>query len=252
MLLNGLQTVMSTAAAAGSQPDFSERQIRVIHHHDQLPQRQLIKLQQAPTASPLRFMNVCGSHSTTRRPSTSAFAMRDWNFFPALPIRPPAPRQQLDQHEPGVVARLRVFRARIAQAHDEMPIFHAREGRNAARNAESRSKLLLLLGRSRGFLVARRGGFVARLGIRFRRRGLVAGLAGAPSVPSSFFSLVISTSPAAGAAPSAVRSFFDFGLRHGDGDDGHLFVAQNLDALGRFDFAEVNGLAHFEVRSRPP
>ncbi len=69
--------------------------------------------------------------------------------------------------------------------------------------------------------------------------------AGAASAPSSFFSLVISTSPAAGAA--SVGDHFLFGARRGDGDDGDVFVTQNLHARGRLDFAKVNGLANFET-----
>ena len=67
-------------------------------------------------------------------------------------------------------------------------------------------------------------------------------------MPSSFFSLIISTSPAAVAA-SAGGGFL-FGARRGHGEDGDMLVAQNFHARGRFDFADVNGLADFQMRSR--
>ena len=82
MLLDRLQPVMPAAAAARPQPELAQRQIRIIHHHQQPRQRPPgNNSTTAPTASPLEFMNVCGSHSSTRRPPRSARASRALNFF---------------------------------------------------------------------------------------------------------------------------------------------------------------------------
>ena len=118
-------------------------------------------------------------------------------------------------------------------------------------------------GRRRSFLFGARGGLLlgARsgfLGAFAPWRAFSAPLAGAllgalgagaaPSSPSSFFSLIISTSPGtASAAAASLGRFLFLRARRGDGDDRNVLVTEDFGALGRLDVAHVNGLANLEV-----
>ena len=66
----------------------------------------------------------------------------------------------------------------------------------------------------------------------------------------AFFFLLFDHFDVAGGHRLAFRNrsrFFLFRARQGDGDDRNVLVAENLDPGGRFDFAEVDGLAEFEM-----
>ena len=182
-------------------------------------------------------MNVCGSHSKTFLPLAVGFCDSRTKFLFVRPIAFPIRRQFFDQQKPGVVARLRVFRARISQAHDEKNIFHARGKRL------SPQKLFLLLGLGfrlgLGFFVAGSGGFRIALG-----RGFFAGFRGRAF--RAFFFLFFGHLDIARGRSGVGGGHFFLGARRGDGDDGDMFVTQNFHAFRRLDVAQVNGLADFQ------
>ena len=78
MLLDGLQSVMSTAAAARAQPDFAKRQIRVVHRHQQLLQRQLIKIRQRTD----RFAAQIHERLRLAEQNPFALSLRPWPRAP--------------------------------------------------------------------------------------------------------------------------------------------------------------------------
>jgi hypothetical protein len=81
MLLNRLEPMMPAAAAPRAQPDFSDRQVRIIDNHEQAIHRHPVKRHNRPDASPLAFINVSGSHRISLSLFQLAFATRATNFF---------------------------------------------------------------------------------------------------------------------------------------------------------------------------
>ena len=188
-------------------------------------------------------MNVCGWHSKTRLPLRSALAIRASNFRSFVQSafhraasfstsKKPALWRVFAYSAPG-------FPKPTMRCNDSM------RGRGTAGPAPQ--KLFLLLsalasGLASAFLSPRGSGFRVALG-----RGFFAGLAGrrAPSAPSSFFSLVISTSPAAGAASAATTSSSARGAATATTV---MCLSPKISTpCGRLDFADVNGLADFEA-----
>jgi hypothetical protein len=111
---------MSTAAASLAQSDFTEGQIRIVHCHQQLSQRQLIKTHQSANCFATQI------HERLRLAEQNRFALtlgpRDASreFSLVRPISFPLQRQRFNQQITGIVAGLRVFPTWIAQSHDEM------------------------------------------------------------------------------------------------------------------------------------
>src|SRR5437588_6506486 len=121
-----------------------------------------------------------------------------------LPSQPALVREKIDNHEPDVVASVRVLRARIAQACDQANawsfLFHVRSIRNP--QSAIRNQIYFFCSFSFGAggppLPAAGAPFAPAVGAPF------APGAGAVASPSSFFAVMTSGPAAAAASASGV------------------------------------------------
>ena len=179
--------MMPAAAAARPQPEFAQRQIRIVHHHQQARSAAPDKTPPPrPTASPLEFIYVCGSHSSTRRLVALRGSQPRVELLLVSPARPPALGQPLGHQETRIVPGPRVIRAGIAQAHDEIQVLHARGRVWQPGQAPGRHpNYFFFSGRRRAFFSAPGAAFLSAPGAAFSAPGAAfsAPLAGAFSAP---------------------------------------------------------------------
>src|SRR5258708_20297015 len=178
-------------------------------------------------------------------------------FLFELPLRMPTLGQTLDDKKSNIVPGASVFRAWIAQAHDEIQILHGGGRRGGSTASRSVVKLLLLFGRSWLLLGSRSGLFGAFgwsfFGAFFARFFRALGgrrTFGGWRALRAFFFLFFDHLDLAGGGRSGFGGFcrfFLFGARRGDGNDGNLFISDELNAWGRFELAEVNRFADFKL-----
>ena len=172
-------------------------------------------------------------------PSRSALAIRASEFPFVRPVRLPLRRQFFDQQKSGVVPRLRVFRARISQTHDEKNMFHAR-GKRLCRRKNYFFFSALASGLASAFLSPAAAAFASPLAGAFSPALPAGGTFGA------FFLLFLGHLDIAGGRSGFGGDHFFLGARRGHGHNGDVLVAQNFHARRRNNVAEVDGLADFQ------
>jgi hypothetical protein len=123
-LFDGLQSMMAAVATAGPQANLTQRQVRIVHYHEQPCQRNSIKIHDGSHRFAARIhirlrpaqQHGAGWPGGARNARIKLLLVR--------PIGPPAFRQTLDDEKTRIVARSGAFRAGIAETHDETEIFH--------------------------------------------------------------------------------------------------------------------------------
>ena len=110
VLLDGFQPMMAAAAAAGPQPDLAQRQIRIVHRHQQSLQRHPIKCHHRPDRFAARIhvrLRLAQQH-----PLAASRSARPGGLELLLvgPVRPPALRQPFDHQKPAL-CRVRAYSA---------------------------------------------------------------------------------------------------------------------------------------------
>ncbi len=196
-------------------------------------------------------MNVCGWTNSIRRPFRSARATLAWNFFSGAQAARQLFRQSFHQLKPDIVPGPGILGPGISQPHDEMQILHAAGRVWRPNQLWPPEKLFLLL----GLFLARpwpqpafRPPWPPEQPFVATPCAAAPPLAGAaPSAPSSFFSLIISTSRSASGARFGSGGFLRFTDRRRHGNDGDMLVTQNFHSRGRLDVADVDGLADFQM-----
>src|SRR2546422_540185 len=126
MLLDRFKPVVSAATALPSEPDFTERQVRIVHDRQQAFERYPKVFRQFTDR--LTALVHVRLRLAKHQPATVTlyFGQSRHELVVQGPLCPPAPSQSFNHHETRVMSRPGIFCSWISQAHNEITVLHAR------------------------------------------------------------------------------------------------------------------------------
>src|SRR5205807_2064769 len=125
-LLDRFQTAVSAATALPSEPDFAERQVRIVHDRQQAFKRYPEVCHQfADRLTGLVHVRLRLAEHQLATVMLYLGQSRHELVVPG-PLCPPASSQPFNNHETRVMSRPGILCSRISQAHNQITVLHAR------------------------------------------------------------------------------------------------------------------------------